>query len=80
MSAPAKSSTLTPVKSSNIAAIGHQDGWLYVKFHPGKDGVSKTWRYRDAAHHHDALIAAESPGRLFHRLVKGAYFGSLVDG
>ena len=71
---------LTPVKSSNIAAIGRRDGHLYVQFHPGKDGVAKTWRYHDAAHHHDALLSSDSPGRFFHGNIKGAFHGELVDG
>lgn len=60
--------TMTPVTSSNLASVGEKDGHLYVTFKGGG-----TWRYQDAGHRHAALIAADSPGRLFHGAVKGAY-------
>lgn len=48
------------VQSSNLHAVGTQ----------GKDGPGSTYRYRGAAHHHDPLIRATSPGSYFHQHVK----------
>lgn len=66
----------TPVKSSNIKAVGHLIGMgLYVDFHNGR-----RYRYPDAPSSvHDALVAESkkkggSVGRAFQRLVKDAGF------
>ena len=64
---------MTPVASSNLEAVGHDGASLYIRF-KGKDGApGPVWRYRGvAAAHAPAMIAAESPGQYFHRVVKAA--------
>ena len=47
--------------SSLIKALGAKDGWLIVQFHKGE-----MYRYPNAAHHMDDLVAAESVGKHFH--------------
>lgn len=65
---------LTPVKSSNLAAAGHDGEALYVQFRSGK-----TYRLAGAdASHLNALIGAESPGRYFHRNLKGKHKAEVV--
>lgn len=61
--------------SSNIAAIDHVDGKLYVKFHSGAE-----YDYPDVpVEIHDKLSAAhdagESVGKAFHVLVKSKFTG-----
>ena len=66
---------LTPVTSSNLAAIGYGDGCLYVQF-KGKDAATPgpIWRYRGvAAGHHDAMLKDPHPGTYFARAVRGAH-------
>ena len=59
--------TLTPVKSSNIEAVGHGPGGLFVRFKGG--GV---YSYPDAkADLHKDFLAAESPGSFFRSNVMG---------
>lgn len=67
--------TLTPVKSSNIAAIGYQDGTLAVQFSSG------------AVYHYDGvppnvfaeMQAAESVGRYFSANIRSQYKGVRQD-
>lgn len=60
---------LKPVKSSNIEAIGHDGASLIVKFKSGG-----TYHYHDVPpEHHDAMLAADSPGGYFHAHVKGKF-------
>lgn len=67
--------TLTPIEgSSHIAAVGRDGDWLYVKFKNG--GIS---RYKDAAHHHDAMCGADSVGKYFHANVRGKHDFEKVD-
>lgn len=59
---------LTPVKSSNIEAVGYDAGAreMHVRFRGGA-----TYRYRDVAPElHQALIGAESVGKHFHAHVR----------
>lgn len=70
--------TLTPVKSSNIAAVGHdpETQELHVKFHSGAvhaySGVS--------AEKHQALLAASSIGSHFHKNILKAHKSRKVSG
>jgi hypothetical protein len=51
--------TLTPVTSSNIAAVGHDGDALWIRFHGGR-----LYRYPGVGReHHEGLIASDSPGR-----------------
>lgn len=64
-----KAPTLTPVKSSHVAAIGHDAAGLHVQFHGGR-----TYTYPDApASLHKEMLAAESPGSFFRARVKDRY-------
>lgn len=61
--------TLTPVKSSNIEAVGHGAHGLFVQFKGG--GI---YQYLDApASLHKEMLAAESVGSFFRSRVKGRY-------
>lgn len=72
---------MTPVKSSNIASVGHDGTALYVTFRPGKDGTSATYRYPTAkAEHHKAMVEASSPGQYFHQNIKDRHAGAKVTG
>ncbi len=64
---------MTPVKSSNVAAVGHTGDSLVVQFH-GKDGApGPVWMYRGAPASYAGEIAkAASPGAMFHRLIRAA--------
>lgn len=60
---------LTPVKSSNIEAIGHHKGDLHVRFVGGS-----TYRYKDVpADLHSQMLEAESVGKFFRDRIRGAY-------
>jgi hypothetical protein len=67
---------MTPVKSSNIAEVGHDGAALYVRFKGKSEGErGPLYRYRGvAAEHAPAMIASESPGSYFHRAIKGAHY------
>jgi hypothetical protein len=65
---------LTPVKSSNIASVGHDGQSLWVKFLNGT-----LYRYPTAgAELHQGLLAAESAGSYFAKHVKSAHKGEKV--
>ena len=67
---------MTPVKSSNVEAVGHDGSALWVRFHGGG-----MYRYPTAGpEHHAALLEAESPGQYLHRHIKGAHAGEKVGG
>jgi hypothetical protein len=51
--------------SSMIKALGARDGFLIVQFHRGE-----AYRYPNADHHMDELLAAESVGKYFHEHVR----------
>lgn len=71
---------MTPVKSSNIASVGHDGSALYVTFRPGKDGTSATYRYPTAkVEHHKAMVEASSPGGYFHAQLKDRHIGTKVE-
>jgi hypothetical protein len=58
--------TMTPVLSSHIRAIGKDGDWLHIQFKSGH-----TWRYRDAAHHHDKMLQPDvSLGKYFHAKIR----------
>lgn len=57
---------LTPVKSSNIEAIGHDGTHTHVKFKSGD-----VWKYPTTVSEHTALSAAPSVGKHFHANIKG---------
>jgi hypothetical protein len=66
---------LTPVKSSNVAAVGHEGETLEVQFNNGT-------RYRYAGvprETFDALIGAESVGRFFNTEIKPNFQFERVD-
>lgn len=64
-----------PVKSSNIAAMAHDGGAMYVKFHSGN-----VWKYDDVPSHlHDTVATADSVGKAFHKAIKGRYDGTKVE-
>lgn len=63
--------SLTPVKSSNIKAVGYdpQSRALTVEFHSGAQH-----RYDDVPpEHHQGLIEADSVGKYFHANVRSAF-------
>lgn len=61
---------LKPVKSSNIAEIGHEGTTLHVRFRGG----NKTYVYEGVpADVHAELMASESVGRHFAQVIKGRY-------
>lgn len=66
---------LTPVTSSNVKAIGYDDGALFVEFHG-----SGTYRYDKVPRQvFDDFLAAESAGRFFAANVRGKFGHKPVD-
>jgi hypothetical protein len=65
---------LTPVKSSNIKAVGHKDGVLYVEFKGGK-----TFSYEDVSEtkYHE-FINSNSVGSFFARNIRNNHKASEV--
>lgn len=59
---------MTPVVSSNVAAVGTEGGDLLVQFLGGV-----TYRYRGAAAHAGEMIADSSPGGFLNRHIKNRY-------
>ena len=59
---------MTKLNSSNIAAIEKDGKDLIVTFRSGG-----TYRYEGAAHHHDEMVSADSPGRYLHANIKDKY-------
>ena len=59
----------TPVKSSNLASVGYENGVLEIKFLSGRvyqyDGVPENI--------HSGLMNASSKGRYFWRYVRDRY-------
>ncbi|MHB8817164.1 MAG: KTSC domain-containing protein [Steroidobacteraceae bacterium] len=53
---------MQPVASSNIKAVGYEDGELRIEFTNGR-----TYAYTGstAEHHHQEILKAESAGRYF---------------
>lgn len=56
---------MTPVKSSNIAAVGRDGDNLHVRFTNGA-----THEYTGAGSHYDAMLKAPSVGKYFHTHVR----------
>lgn len=65
---------MQPVRSSNVAAVGYEDGVLYVEFLNGGtyayDGVDEST--------YQALAAAPSPGSYLAKNIKGRFEGRRV--
>ena len=60
---------LTPVKSSNLDAIGHDGQHLFVRF---KDGM--TYRHAEVpAEVYLEMREAESVGKFYHARIKGRF-------
>lgn len=60
---------MTPVKSSNIAAVGYKDGKMQIQFKGGG-----LYSYNNVpVDVFERLKKAPSVGKFFHRNVKGVY-------
>lgn len=65
---------MTPVKSSNLAAVHHDGAHLKVQFTNGA-----TWRYADVpASKYEAMLSAPSVGGYFHKHIRSHYKGEKV--
>lgn len=63
---------MTPVKSSNIAAVDHDGQHTTVQFKSGA-----TWRYADVpADKHDAMVNAASVGGFFAKHIRSNHEGT----
>lgn len=66
---------LTPVESSNLAAVGYKDSVLTVRFHNGAtytyEGVTET--------EGKEIFEAESVGRYFMSVIRPKYKGVRID-
>lgn len=61
---------LTPVKSSNVAAIAHRGDRLFVKF----NGGNAVYEYEGvSAQIHEDMLKSDSIGRFFAHNVKGKF-------
>lgn len=56
---------LKPVKSSNIKAVGFEDGQLEVEFHSGK-----RYRYAATKDEFETMIKTDSIGSYFSRVIR----------
>lgn len=66
---------MTPVKSSNIAAVDHDGQHTTVQFKSGA-----TWRYADVpVDKHDAMVNADSVGGYFATHIKPHHDGTKLD-
>lgn len=62
------------VKSSNLAAVAHMHGDLYVKFHDGA-----VYKHKDVPDDLFAAIqASDSPGKFYHGRIKGKFVSEKV--
>lgn len=59
----------TPVRSSNIASVGYENGTLEIAFVDG--GVYQYFNVLE--HVYQGLMSAVSKGRYFHDHIKDAY-------
>jgi len=65
---------LTDVQSSNIAAVGHENGDLFVRFKSGP-----TWKYADVSPaKYQEMMGSHSVGSFFAREIKANHSGTLV--
>lgn len=66
---------MTPVKSTNVKAIGHSDDGLFVEFH--KSGV---YRYPDVPHTmFERGLMSDSPGGWLRSEIMGKFEGGRFD-
>ena len=57
---------MKPVRSSNVAAVGYEDGTLYVEF---LSGATYAYEGVDEAAYQD-MLTASSPGSYLNRHIK----------
>lgn len=66
---------MIPVKSSNIAAIGYEDGKLHVEFKGRGDMKGATYVYENVpAHLWERFRSAAPMGPFFHTHIRGGGF------
>ncbi|MES3018216.1 MAG: KTSC domain-containing protein [Bacteroidota bacterium] len=66
---------LTPVDSSTIAAIGHENNTLYVFFHKGT-----YYRYEDiTSQQAESILTAHSAGTKLFEIIKDKLFKKLSE-
>jgi hypothetical protein len=66
---------LKDVTSSNIAAVGHEGEFLYVKFKSGP-----VWRYHPVnAATYEEMLRAESIGSYFAKYIKSSFHAEKVS-
>ncbi len=71
--------TMQPVKSSNVAAVGHSGDALYVQFHGRNGTLGPIYRYPTAGRAvMDEMLASPSIGRYVQTALRGAHRGELV--
>lgn len=70
---------MKPVKSSNIAAIGYENGTLAVHFVGSKNNPAGSVYHYDGVkkEHYDKLMASDSLGIGFTNIIRNAYKGVL---
>lgn len=60
---------MVPVSSSDLAAVGYENGTLFVSFRSGS-----TYRYTGVPEYvHRELMAAPSHGKYFHRFIRNSF-------
>jgi len=59
----------TPVRSSNIASVGYENGTLEIAFVSG--GIHQYFNVPEHVYH--GLMSATSKGRYFHDRIKNRY-------
>lgn len=69
---------MTPVKSSNIRAVGYDSTTraMKVQFH---DGVTHQYEDVDPKHHEEMMKPDTSVGKYFHAHIKGAHKSKKVE-
>jgi hypothetical protein len=66
---------MTPVESSNVAAVGYRDKTLYVEFKTGT-----IYRYKDVPEDvYTDMMQAESVGKFLHARIRNVYQYEKVD-
>ena len=73
--------TMTPVKSSNIEAIGHDGTAMYVKFKPSATNPNGLV-YKAVGvpqEHFQTMLAHQSPGGFYHSNLKSAFRWERAD-
>ena len=60
---------MTPVRSSDIASVGYENGTLHVRFHSGG-----LYEYNNVpVSLYNGLMSAASRGQYFHAHIRGRY-------